>query len=104
MFTFSLMCLEGFILYVKGHQNNYLIKEYSTAPGPPPPRFFFFLDPPQETPGGVNLLSPLLGRWRSRLESSPRMRKVGCTNPSRDRLMLFQQVMLAPLLNAQQQL
>ena len=44
-------------------------------------------------------------RWRSRLERSPRMRKVACSNPSRDRPMSLKQVhvLTAPLLKALQQ-
>ena len=40
--------------------------------------------------------------WHSGLESSPRKRKVGCSNPRRDRSKSEKQVVTAPLLNAQQ--
>ena len=36
-------------------------------------------------------------RWRSRLERSPCMRKVGCPNPNRDRPKLYKQVVTATL-------
>ena len=42
-------------------------------------------------------------QWRSRWEHSPRMRKVGCSNSSRDRLESLKQVVSTPLLNARQQ-
>ena len=39
-------------------------------------------------------------RWRSELEWSPRKRKVGCSNPSRDRTKSLKQIVTAPLPNA----
>ena len=42
-------------------------------------------------------------RWRSQLERSPRMRKVGCSNPSHDRPKSSKQVVIDSLLNAKQQ-
>ena len=41
-------------------------------------------------------------RWRRRLERLPSMRKVGCSNPCRDRIKLLTQVVTALLSNAQQ--
>ena len=41
-------------------------------------------------------------RWRSRLERSPRKRKFGCSNPSRDRPKSQNQVVTAALPNARQ--
>ena len=46
-------------------------------------------------------LKPL--RWCSRLEPSPRMQKVGCSNPSRDKSKPFIQIKTVPLPNARQQ-
>ena len=34
------------------------------------------------SPSGIRRLGPL--RWRNPFECSPRMRKFGCSNPSRD--------------------
>ena len=45
----------------------------------------------------------LLQRWRSGLERSPRKRKVGCSNPNRDRPKSLKQVMTAKLPNARHQ-
>ena len=43
-------------------------------------------------------------RWRcSRLEGSPRMPKVGCSNSGRDKPRLLKQILTAPLLNNRQQ-
>ena len=41
-------------------------------------------------------------QWRSRLERLPRMPKVECSNPSRDRPKPIKQIVTALLLNAQQ--
>ena len=38
------------------------------------------------------------------VKNSPRMRKVGCSNPSRDRPKSLKQSMTAPMLNARQQM
>ena len=43
-----------------------------------------------------------LRRWRSQVERSPRMRKIGCSNPDRDRNTSLKQIVTAPLLNALQ--
>ena len=49
------------------------------------------------------MLTDTQPRWRSRLKRSPRMRKVGCSNPSCNRPAL-KQVVTVPLVNVRQQI
>ena len=50
----------------------------------------------------LNFQNILPRRWRSGLDRSHRMRKVGCSNPNRDRPKSLKQVVTAPLLNVRQ--
>ena len=58
---------------------------------------------PWEWIAQFDITNGLPRRWRSELDRSPRKRKVGCSNPSRDRLKsVVKQVVTVSLLNTQQ--